>query len=313
MPRAIAAGVCKQRPFLRSAHSGQVSIAIASLLCPPRFCPTSTRLGGDWFFITGWRPLCLCMSWCWIVFLINNFVGAKGVISLDSFSCSHCDCQDYPFEAQVCKEKESSGTFQVAPSSHWVAHPDRRSAELACNSAFIASQQRSSFATSYSCRDGVPTAGQCRMDVWKLQESPGKECVVLRSLRLGMGRLLRQPAEEEQDQRQINVQTCLLDGTRSSTLGRCTWREKSKTEPEKAAAQEQSGTWQRKRKGEEQRWCSASQQALAPPPPPPLGGPEGNPPLWMSMPLPPGANATRCQCHLGHNGSPLPCRAEAEG
>jgi len=83
--------------------------------------------------------------------------------------------------------------------------------------------------------------------------------------------------------------------------------------PRKQQPKNNRGRGKGKGKGKNKDGAQQSQQALAPPPPPPLGGPEGNPPLWMSMPLPPGANATRCQCHLGHNGSPLPCRAEAEG
>lgn len=91
-------------------------------------------------------------------------------------------------------------------------------------------------------------------------------------------------------------------------LGEMHMEEKSKTEPKKAAAQEQSGTWQRKRKGEEQRWCSAVATG---------SGTATSTSAWWprrkSFTMDEYAAATRFQFHLGHNGSPLPCRAEAEG
>ena len=183
------------------------------------------------------------MSRWWFLLFIYNFLGTKEVIFSVLSYCSHRDCQDFSLEAQGCKEKESAGTPQVAFAPSWATHLDSRPIELTCNYTFIPSQQRSFTTTPHSCRNGESAAGQRWMDVWQLQETPHKECVVLRFVRFCMGRL-HSISKTEEAAIEIIFEEDILDCSGTSTSGRSSWRK----EPQ-AAAKEES----RQRQGKEQR------------------------------------------------------------
>ena len=133
--------------------------------------------------------------------------------------------------------------------------------------------------------------GNCRKlrakNAWfcDLCGSPWEDCIVY-------------PQKKKQTTRSTSRRTCWTEPDHAP-WGNAQDGKSPRQSPRNQQPKKQRGRG--KGKGKHKQAAQQHQQTLAPPPPPPLGGPEGNPPPWMSMPLPPGAgtvaNSTASSSH----------------
>ena len=184
------------------------------------------------------------MSKCrWILLSFLLFLGVALAIPVSTnFEFSE-HCHHSSIGEKGVSTKARSGTFPLAPSSP--RHQDIVIDSTSFNQEHIsiAPQQGSQAPSPYQRRDVQQESRECRLDVWQLQETTSKECVVLRPVWLGMGGLYHLPIESKAST--LIIQEILLDRTGSPTLGRSSWRSEPKTKSQEEQEQEQ-GQGQRK-------------------------------------------------------------------
>ena len=135
------------------------------------------------------------------------------------------------------------------------------------------------------------------MDVWTLQKTPRKECMVLRPMWFCLGRLHSVPQIEEAAI-EIGIKKDVLDSTGSPALGRSLWRRSEPT----ATTKEES--WQRQRETQGSQWTSTT-DPCAP-------AATANWPPRPTATLDEHAPSTRCSNVIGINNS-VTGGTEAEG
>lgn len=140
------------------------------------------------------------------------------------------------------KKGESFSAVSVAFAPCWHQTSLDSSAEFHCSDTFQTSQPRSCFFAPYPSRDGDATAVECRLDVWQLQKAQSQERVVLRPVRVLLGRLHCLPQAEEL-RSEVVLKKILLDGAGSWPMDGRSSREESQTESKTQECAEK--LWQR--------------------------------------------------------------------